>query len=84
MKKAYKRTASTVRLDTQEAGTGVPRYLYRKIVSYAVKACTALDATRRRFFLVRTAAALGEMAGHRQRTRGASGAATEPAFPRKH
>lgn len=84
MKKAYKRTASTVRLDAKDAGTGVPRYLYRKIVSYAVKACTALDAKRRRFYLVRTAAALGEIAGHRQRARAAGGTAPKPSAPPKH
>ena len=69
MKKAYKRTASTVRLDTGKAGIGVPKYLYRKIVEYGLKACTALDPARRRFYLVRTAAACGEFAGHRQRAR---------------
>jgi len=47
----------------------VPRYLYRKIAEYGLKACTAVDASRRRFFLVRTAAACGEFAGHRHLAR---------------
>lgn len=67
MKKAYKRTASTVAIDPQRNGRGVPRYLYRKVAEYGLKACTALGQARRRFYLVRTAAALGEIAGHRQR-----------------
>jgi len=68
MKKAYKRTASTVRLEPK-AGGSVPRYLYRKIAEYGIKACTALATSRRRFYLVRTAAALGEFAGYRQQHR---------------
>ena len=66
IRKAYKRTASTVCVDPREDGRGVPRYLYRKVAEYGVKACTALGQARRRFYLVRTAAALGEIAGHRQ------------------
>jgi hypothetical protein len=44
----------------------VPRYLYRKIAEYGLKALTAVTKARRRFYLVRTAAALGEFAGHRR------------------
>jgi GT2 family glycosyltransferase len=65
MKKAYKRTASTVVIDHGRRGGTVPRYLYRKVAEYGVKALTALGRARRRFYLVRTAAALGEIAGHR-------------------
>lgn len=76
MQKAYKRTASTIRLAPQNASDRVPRYLYRKIAEYAIKACMAIGAPRRRFYLVRTAAALGEFAGHRQQCRrGASASA---------
>jgi glycosyltransferase involved in cell wall biosynthesis len=66
MKKAYKRTASTVRLEASGAGKAVPRYLYRKLAEYTLLACTALGTSRRRYYLVRTAAALGEFAGYRQ------------------
>jgi len=69
IRKAYKRTASTVAVDPREGGSMVPRYLYRKVAEYAVKACTALGQARRRFYLVRTAAALGEIAGHRHGNR---------------
>ena len=70
MKKAYKRTASTVRLDPRLPGDRVPRYLYRKLGGYALAVLTALGQAKRRFFLVRTAAALGEIAGYRQRRHG--------------
>jgi GT2 family glycosyltransferase len=66
MKKAYVRTASTTRLGNPEKPAGVPRYLYRKLAEYLVGVLTAFGSTRRRFYLVRSAAALGEIAGHRQ------------------
>jgi len=69
MKKAYKRTASTVGLDATKTGARVPRYVYRKVFEYGIKAATSLGAARRRFYLVRTAAALGEWAGYRQEAR---------------
>jgi len=67
MKKAYIRTASTVKIDPDKNGSKVPRYLYRKLAEYGVKAVTAINPSRRRFYLVRTAAALGEVAGHLHR-----------------
>lgn len=68
MRKAYQRSASVVNLHGVNDGRahGVPTYLYRKLAGYAVGAATALGAARRRFYLVRTAAALGEMAGYRR------------------
>jgi GT2 family glycosyltransferase len=74
IKKAYKRTASTVQIDPQRNGATVPKYLYRKIAEYGLKACTAIGQSRRRFYLVRTAAALGEVAGHLQQRRHDHGA----------
>lgn len=68
VRKAYKRTASTVRVEPRPAGGArVPRYLFRKVAVYGFNALTALNAARRRFFLVRTAAALGEISGHLHR-----------------
>ena len=75
LKKAYKRTASTVRIDPAKNGARVPRYLYRKLAEYGFKAITALTPSRRRFYLVRTAAALGEVAGHLQQRHHDRGAA---------
>lgn len=67
MRKAYQRSASVVAI---EAGSGrVPLYLYRKLADYGLKSLLALRSDRRRFYLVRTAAALGEIAGHRLRNR---------------
>jgi glycosyltransferase involved in cell wall biosynthesis len=74
IRKAYKRTASTVRIDPEKNGSAVPKYLYRKIAEYGFKACTAIGQSRRRFYLVRTAAALGEITGHLQQRRHDHGA----------
>lgn len=82
MEKAYKRTASIIRLEPQRAGGAVPRYLYRKIAEYGVKACTAIGSARRRFYLVRTAAACGEFAGHLQARRARAGSAASTAASR--
>lgn len=64
MRKAYKRTASIIRLHPESHTGSIPRYLYRKIVTYGFKAAFSLRTDRRRYYLVRTAAALGEAAGH--------------------
>ncbi len=63
MHKAYKRTAASVQLDRKGRG-GVPAYIYRKLVGYMLAAVTAIGGDRRRFFLIRTAAAAGELVGH--------------------
>jgi hypothetical protein len=76
IKKAYKRTASTVRVDPQLESGAIPKYLYRKVAEYGLKACTAFNLARRRFYLVRTAAALGEIAGYRERRKQARKAST--------
>lgn len=67
VRKAYKRTASSVSMDPGLPPGGVPKYLYRKLGGYLVALVTALDRSRRRFYLVRTAATLGEIAGHLRR-----------------
>lgn len=67
IKKAYKRTASTVLLDPKLQGSKAPRYLYRKLAGYVFAALTTVNRARRRFYLVRTAATMGEFAGYRQR-----------------
>jgi len=67
--KAYKRSATAILHAAESSPHGVPRYLYRKLAVYGLKAVTALAAERRRFYLVRTAAALGEIAGYRRHGR---------------
>lgn len=69
MKKAFKRSASSVAVSRQDFGPSVPPYLYRKVAECALRACTTIGGARRRFFLVRMAAAAGEISGHRQRLR---------------
>lgn len=67
MRKAYTRTATTVGLHADPARKpGVPAFMYRKLAGYAASALTAWPADRRRFYLVRSAAALGEIAGYRR------------------
>jgi glycosyltransferase involved in cell wall biosynthesis len=78
VKKAFRRTASSIAVSRQDHDGPVPAYLYRKAAECALKACTALTAARRRFFAVRTAAALGEIVGHRQRRRRRLEAASSP------
>jgi GT2 family glycosyltransferase len=66
LKKAYKRSGATVGIRNPATGR-IPRYLYRKLAGYLFSALLSLRADKRRFYLVRTAAALGEMNGHRQK-----------------
>ena len=65
LKKAYKRSGATVGIRNPTDGH-VPRYLYRKLAGYLISTLLSVRTDRRRFYLVRTAAALGEMQGHRQ------------------
>ncbi len=64
MKKAYMRSDSTVRLRDDLSVRGVPFYMYRKLLEYLFSMITALSWARRRFYLVRLAAALGETRGY--------------------
>lgn len=63
----FKRTASTVGLvgAAVESNSTAPLWTYRKLASYCGRAVTSLSANRRRFYLMRSAAALGEIAGYR-------------------
>jgi len=63
LKKAYQRTRSTSRIH----GHGrVPLYMWRKLAEYAFHGVFSLTWSRRRFYWVRTAAALGEVQGRRE------------------
>lgn len=72
MEKAYKRTASTMGLQPGRHAAGVPPYLWRKVAGYALRAVFASSVAGRRFYCVRTAAAMGEIAGHRAMRRRAA------------
>ena len=63
LKKSYQRTRSTSRIH----GNGqVPLYMWRKLAEYGFHSAFSLSWARRRFFWVRTAAALGEIHGRRE------------------
>jgi arylsulfatase A-like enzyme/glycosyltransferase involved in cell wall biosynthesis len=63
LKKSYQRTRSTSRL----VGDGsVPLYMWRKVTEYGVRCVFSPRWVRRRFYLVRLAAALGEVRGRRE------------------
>ncbi|WP_210757084.1 glycosyltransferase family 2 protein [Azohydromonas sediminis] len=68
MRKAYHRSASAIVLhETAGRGRrGIPLHIFRKLSGYAFRALTSFGSARRRFYLVRSAAALGEMAGYRR------------------
>ncbi len=60
LKKGYQRSRSTSRI----RGNGtVPLYMWRKVVEYGVHSLLSISWASRRFYLVRTAAALGEIQG---------------------
>jgi GT2 family glycosyltransferase len=63
-KKAYERSSSVVRLAQQSSEEkGIPRYVLRKILNYALASLISVSMKKRRFFLVRLAASAGELKG---------------------
>ena len=64
IRKAFERSASSIRL--RQSVTRVPLFTYRKAFSYVVQGLFSSSWPRTRFFLVRFAAALGEIKGYRQ------------------
>ena len=70
LQKAYERSASTSRLaNTLNTKRLLPPYMIRKVLTYALQALVSISRDRRRFFLTRLAAALGEIKGFRQQRR---------------
>ncbi|BCG64119.1 MAG: hypothetical protein methR_P1885 [Methyloprofundus sp.] len=65
IQKAYERSSSTVRLnDAAKNFTGLfPRYLLRKLIEYFLYSLFSFSNDARRFYLVRLAAAVGEIKG---------------------
>lgn len=64
LKKSFQRSRSAIRVKTGN-DTRIPRYAWRKIAEYLWQGVFSLHATKRRFFLIRLAAALGELRGYR-------------------
>ena len=67
MRKSYQRSKATMRLSSEQQEPGVPKYLWRKLAGYAGSALWSMNWARTRFYLVRAAAAWGEVAGCRER-----------------
>ncbi|WJW74445.1 glycosyltransferase [Thiohalobacter sp. IOR34] len=65
LRKSFQRTRSSVRLHPRPDNR-IPRYMARKLAVYAWHALFAWRWKKRRFYLVRLAAALGEIAGMRE------------------
>jgi len=64
LRKAYERSASTVRVrEAAEANGRLPPYMLRKAGGYVLYSLLAWRPRARRFYLVRLAAALGEIKG---------------------
>jgi arylsulfatase A-like enzyme/glycosyltransferase involved in cell wall biosynthesis len=64
VRKGYQRTRSTARL--RHSGIGVPLFAWRKLLTYLLHIVFALSWQKRRFYLVRCAASLGEIRGMRE------------------
>jgi arylsulfatase A-like enzyme/glycosyltransferase involved in cell wall biosynthesis len=67
VRKGYQRTRSTARL--RHVGVGVPLFAWRKLLTYLWHIVFALSWQKRRFYLVRCAASLGEIRGMREASR---------------
>lgn len=67
VRKSYQRTRSTARV--KHSGKGVPLFAWRKLAEYLLRAAAAVSWQRRRFYLVRLAASLGEIRGMREASR---------------
>lgn len=64
LKKSFQRSRSAIRVKTGN-DTRIPRYAWRKIAEYSWQGILSLNGTKRRFYLIRLAAALGELRGYR-------------------
>lgn len=70
MEKAFKRSASSVRLYAERLDDAlIPAYMLRKLMNYLGMLCLSWSRERMRFYLVRLAAVLGEIQGHLQARR---------------
>ena len=63
--KSFQRSRSVISIRNENV-TKIPLYLWRKLFTYFFKVIFSLSIRRSRFFLVRCAAALGEMSGFRK------------------
>jgi len=61
LRMSYQRSRASARV--HRVGAGVPLYLWRRLVEYLLSATFSLSSRRTRFYLVRSAAVLGEIRG---------------------
>lgn len=79
LRMTYQRTIDNVSMDAdQSQHSGVPLWAYRKLASYAVHALASFGNRRRRFYLMRSAAALGELQAYRRLARRSAQASHRP------
>lgn len=69
--KSYQRSQSVTRVRS-DINSFPPRYLWRKLFSYLLNTITSLYWPQTRFFLMRTAATLGEISAYKRRTQRAA------------
>ncbi|MHB1332214.1 MAG: sulfatase-like hydrolase/transferase [Sulfuriferula sp.] len=67
IRKSYQRSRSVTRVHHQDKQ--VPRYIWRKLVEHAAHSIFSLSWPQSRFYLMRTAATLGELQGMREKVR---------------
>jgi len=71
LRKAYERSSSVMRLNrANQREKAVRGFMFRKLVEYVLQLVASRNESARRFFLVRVAAALGELDGALRRSRG--------------
>ena len=64
LRKSFQRSRSTIRVRSR-LHTSIPLYMWRKLAGYMLQAVFCLGWAPRRFYLIRLAAALGEVRGFR-------------------
>jgi glycosyltransferase involved in cell wall biosynthesis len=67
MRLTYFRTSAAVAISGRTAKGGIPLWALRKTLTHVLLACTALGSARRRHYMLRAAAAAGEIDGHYRR-----------------
>lgn len=68
IRKSFERTKSLTKAKMQKKQT-IPKYLWRKLLSYTLKACLSFNSIKIRFFLMRVASTLGEIYAYKENDR---------------
>lgn len=63
LRKSFQRSRAAVVTKRKQVVGPIPRYLYRKMFEYCLKALSSLTANQRRFYLVRFVSSIGELMG---------------------